>query len=163
MTAPDAAAMAEEYSGHSLRAWHATPAAQNDAPEHVIQRQLRHSPSTRLPATFGTEGCSRDRRHPSRCGDDQLRPPITSEQQAVTQQQRLITEQGYGERAESNRTMQDAEEQAAGSEKNAAFGADLGAGIQGLMRGSRLPPRPPTTIRTSSAACTEAAACPHGH
>jgi integrase len=34
--------MAEEYSGHSLRAGHATSAAQNDAPGHVIQRQLRH-------------------------------------------------------------------------------------------------------------------------
>jgi hypothetical protein len=31
MTAADAEAMAEEYSGHSLRAGHATSAAQNDA------------------------------------------------------------------------------------------------------------------------------------
>jgi integrase len=42
MTAADAEAMAEEYSGHSLRAGHATSAAQNDAPSHAIQRQLRH-------------------------------------------------------------------------------------------------------------------------
>jgi hypothetical protein len=41
MTAEDAEVMAEEYSGHSLRAGHATSAAQNDAPRHVIQRQLR--------------------------------------------------------------------------------------------------------------------------
>jgi len=34
--------MAEDYSGHSLRAGHATSAAQNDAPGHAIQRQLRH-------------------------------------------------------------------------------------------------------------------------
>ena len=34
--------MAEEYSEHSLRAGRATSAAQNDAPGHVIQRQLRH-------------------------------------------------------------------------------------------------------------------------
>jgi site-specific recombinase XerD len=34
--------MAEAFSGHSLRAGHATSAAQNDAPAHAIQRQLRH-------------------------------------------------------------------------------------------------------------------------
>ena len=37
-----AATMAETFSGHSLRAGHATSAAQNDAPAHAIQRQLRH-------------------------------------------------------------------------------------------------------------------------
>jgi integrase len=42
MTTADAQAMAEGYSGHSLRAGHATSAAQNDAPGHAIQRQLRH-------------------------------------------------------------------------------------------------------------------------
>jgi integrase len=42
ITAEEAEAMAAEYSGHSLRAGHATSAAQNDAPGHVIQRQLRH-------------------------------------------------------------------------------------------------------------------------
>jgi integrase len=42
MTTADAKAMAEDYSGHSLRAGHATSAAQNDAPGHAIQRQLRH-------------------------------------------------------------------------------------------------------------------------
>jgi integrase len=42
MTVADAKAIAGEYSGHSLRAGRATSAAQNDAPGHVIQRQLRH-------------------------------------------------------------------------------------------------------------------------
>jgi integrase len=37
-----AEAMAETFSGHSLRAGHAMSAAQNDAPAHAIQRQLRH-------------------------------------------------------------------------------------------------------------------------
>jgi len=40
MTTADAQAMAD-YSGHSLRAGHAT-SAQNEAPGHAIQRQLRH-------------------------------------------------------------------------------------------------------------------------
>ena len=34
--------MAEAFSGHSLRAGHATSTTQNDAPGHAIQRQLRH-------------------------------------------------------------------------------------------------------------------------
>jgi integrase len=42
MTTADAEVMAAEYSVHSLRAGHATSAALNDAPGHVIQRQLRH-------------------------------------------------------------------------------------------------------------------------
>src|SRR5450432_3883200 len=42
MTRAAAEAMAEDFSGHSLRAGHATSAAQNDAPGHAIQRQLRH-------------------------------------------------------------------------------------------------------------------------
>jgi site-specific recombinase XerD len=42
MTVSDAAAIAKAFSGHSLRAGHATSAAQNDAPGHAIQRQLRH-------------------------------------------------------------------------------------------------------------------------
>ena len=42
MTKAEARAMAEAFSGHSLRAGHATSAAQNDAPGHAIQRQLRH-------------------------------------------------------------------------------------------------------------------------
>lgn len=42
MTTADAEAMAEDYSGHSVRAGHATSAAQNDATGHPIQRQLRH-------------------------------------------------------------------------------------------------------------------------
>jgi integrase len=41
-TTVDAKAMAQSFSGHSLRAGHATSAAQNDAPGHAIQRQLRH-------------------------------------------------------------------------------------------------------------------------
>jgi integrase len=35
-------ALSSTFSGHSLRAGHATSAAQNDAPGHAIQRQLRH-------------------------------------------------------------------------------------------------------------------------
>jgi integrase len=42
MTAPEAAALAARYSGHSLRRGLATSAAANDAPGHAIQRQLRH-------------------------------------------------------------------------------------------------------------------------
>jgi integrase len=42
LTTTEAEAMAEDYSGHSLRAGHATSAAQNEAPGHAIQRQLRH-------------------------------------------------------------------------------------------------------------------------
>jgi integrase len=42
VTATDVEALADEYSKHSLRAGHATSAAQNDAPGHFIQRQLRH-------------------------------------------------------------------------------------------------------------------------
>jgi hypothetical protein len=38
MTTADAEAMAEDYSGRSLRAGHATSAAQNDAPGDAIQR-----------------------------------------------------------------------------------------------------------------------------
>jgi hypothetical protein len=45
VTVAEAAAIAEEYSGHSLRAGHATPASQNGAPGHAIQRQLRHKSS----------------------------------------------------------------------------------------------------------------------
>jgi integrase len=42
MTKAEAEAVAEDFSGHSLRAGHATSAAENDAPGHAIQRQLRH-------------------------------------------------------------------------------------------------------------------------
>jgi integrase len=42
MTKEEARAMAQAFSAHSLRAGHATSAAQNDAPGHAIQRQLRH-------------------------------------------------------------------------------------------------------------------------
>jgi len=42
VTRDGAEAMAENFAGHSLRAGHATSAAQNDAPGHAIQRQLRH-------------------------------------------------------------------------------------------------------------------------
>ncbi len=42
ITRAEAEAMAENFAGHSLRAGHATSAAQNDAPGHAIQRQLRH-------------------------------------------------------------------------------------------------------------------------
>ena len=42
ITKAEAEIMAENFAGHSLRAGHATSAAQNDAPGHAIQRQLRH-------------------------------------------------------------------------------------------------------------------------
>lgn len=42
ITRADADAMAASFAGHSLRAGHATRTAQNDAPGHAIQRQLRH-------------------------------------------------------------------------------------------------------------------------
>jgi integrase len=42
MTAPEAAALAARFSGHSLRRGLATSAAANDAPGHAIQRHLRH-------------------------------------------------------------------------------------------------------------------------
>ena len=42
ITRSAAKAMARNFAGHSLRAGHATSAAQNDAPGHAIQRQLRH-------------------------------------------------------------------------------------------------------------------------
>jgi integrase len=56
MTRAAAEAMADDFSGHSLRAAHATSAAQNDAPGHAIQRQLRHK-------SFNTTaGCIREGR-----------------------------------------------------------------------------------------------------
>ncbi len=58
--------------------------------------------------------------------------------QAVTQQQGLITEQGYEEQAQSYEMMQSAAMQAAGAEKQASFGADLGAGIEGLTAGLKI-------------------------
>jgi integrase len=42
ITQSAAKAMARNFAGHSLRAGHATSAAQNGAPGHAIQRQLRH-------------------------------------------------------------------------------------------------------------------------
>jgi hypothetical protein len=38
----DAEATTEDFSEHSLSTGDATSAAQNDAPGHAIQRQLRH-------------------------------------------------------------------------------------------------------------------------
>lgn len=43
MTRDQAAEYAARFAGHSLRAGLATSAAANDAPGHLIQRQLRHS------------------------------------------------------------------------------------------------------------------------
>jgi hypothetical protein len=56
-------------------------------------------------------------------------------QQAVTQQQGLVTEQGYEEQAQSYELMEGAAEQAAQAENKASFGADLAAGVQGVTAG----------------------------
>jgi hypothetical protein len=48
MTTADAKAMAEDFSGHSLRAGHATSAAQNDAPGHE-QMGIRRGPGGEEP------------------------------------------------------------------------------------------------------------------
>jgi integrase len=46
LTADEARARADTFSGHSLRSGLATSAAENDAPGHSIQRQLRHKSFT---------------------------------------------------------------------------------------------------------------------
>jgi hypothetical protein len=46
-----------------------------------------------------------------------------------------VTEQGYEEQAQSYELMEGAAEQAAQAENKASFGADLGAGIQGVTAG----------------------------
>lgn len=56
-------------------------------------------------------------------------------QQAVLQRQGLITEAGYEEQAQSFRSMEAAADMAASAEKKAAFGADIGGGLQGLTAG----------------------------
>lgn len=56
VTRSAAKAMARNFAGHSLRAGHATSAAQNDAPGHAIQRQLRHK------SFVTTSGYTRDGR-----------------------------------------------------------------------------------------------------
>jgi integrase len=42
VTPDEAAGMAKRFAGHSLRSGFATSAPMNDAPDHLIQRQLRH-------------------------------------------------------------------------------------------------------------------------
>jgi integrase len=46
LTADEARSRADTFSGHSLRSGLATSAAENDAPGHSIQRQLRHKSFT---------------------------------------------------------------------------------------------------------------------
>jgi hypothetical protein len=53
-------------------------------------------------------------------------------QKAVGAEQGLITEAGYTEQAESYTTMSKAARMAADAENNAAFGADITAGIKGV-------------------------------